>query len=166
MTSPFISYYKSKEMLDRHSNKGCHKITIERAYGFKQTYTSHTHRIDVRKSDISSENLAFNSKLLPLIAEVVFTCARQRVALQSHQQDKVDFSCFPTGNEGNFIAILRLLAKADCDLERHLISGPRNAKYISKTIQNELLSIGADQIRSFIEIALVNHLISKSLQMK
>ena len=71
----FISYYKSKEMLDRHSNNGCHKIAIERAHGFKQTYTSHTHGIDVRMSGISSENLAFNSSLLPLIAEAVFTCA-------------------------------------------------------------------------------------------
>lgn len=88
-------------------------------------------------SDISSENLALNCKLLPLIAETVVTCARQRMAPQGYNQDKIDFSCLPTGNEGNFIAVLRLLAKADCDLKRHLISGPRNAKYVSKTIQNE-----------------------------
>ena len=42
-----------------------------------------------------------------------------------------------------------LLAKADRDLKRHLISGPRNARCVSKTIQNELLSIGADKNRSF-----------------
>lgn len=149
VTSPFVSFYKSKEMLDGHLSKGYHKIAIERAYSFKQTYADHTKRIDVIMSDISSENFAFNSKLLPMIVETVLTCARQRLALQGHQQDKVDFNCPATANEGNFIAMLRLVAKADCNLERHLISGPKNAKYVSKTIQNEILSISADYIRNF-----------------
>ncbi len=73
-------------------------------------------------SDISSEIFTFNSKLLPMIVETVLTCARQRLALEGHQRDKIDFSCPPTAHEGNFIAMLRLVAKADCDLERHLIS--------------------------------------------
>ena len=34
-------------------------------------------------------------------------------------------------------------------LNEHLTSGPRNAKYTSKTIQNEILEIAADQIREF-----------------
>ena len=53
-------------MLDGHSNKGNHKIAIERAYGFRQTYADHTKRIDVIMSDINPESLAFNSKLLPM----------------------------------------------------------------------------------------------------
>ncbi len=56
-------------MLDGHSSKGYHKIAIERAYSFKQTYADHTKIIDGIMSDISSENLAFNSKLLPMIVE-------------------------------------------------------------------------------------------------
>ncbi len=61
-----------------------------------------------------------------------------QIGSQRSSTDKIYFSCPPTANEGNFIAMLRLVAKADCDLERHLISGPKNAKYVSKTIHNEL----------------------------
>ena len=33
--------------------------------------------------------------------------------------------------------------------KEHLLNGPKNARYISKTIQNEILGIAADQIREF-----------------
>ena len=69
--------------------------------------------------------------------------------MQGHKQDKLDFGNPPTHNEGNFIAILRLLASGNETLNEHLKTGPRNAKYISKTIQNQLLEIAADQIREF-----------------
>ena len=57
----------------------------------------------------------------------------------------------PLHNEGNFISILRLLSKYNSDLKEHLLNGPKNARYnnISKTIQNEILGIAADQIREF-----------------
>ena len=35
-------------------------------------------------------------------------------------QDKIDFDCPPVHNEGNFIAILRLLAGSNSCLEEHL----------------------------------------------
>ena len=85
--------------------------------------------------------------ILPMIFEAVVLCARQRIALQGHKQDKLDFGNPPTHNKGNFIAILRLLASGNDTLDDHLKTGPRNAKYISKTIQNQILEIAADQIR-------------------
>jgi len=45
--------------------------------------------------------------------------------------------------------MVRLLAKIDSDFEKHLISGPRNAKYVSKTIQNKIISIAANQTHNF-----------------
>ena len=122
---------------------------MERAYAFQQCHANPTQRIDVRMSDIGVKIFTFNSKLLPVIVDTVLTCARQKLAFQCHKQDKIDFSCPPTSNEGTFIAMLRLLAKVDSDFERHLISGPRNAKYVSKTIQNEIICIAAYQIRNF-----------------
>lgn len=90
-----------------------------------------------------------NSEALPAIVEAVIMCAMQKIALQGHQQDKIDFGSAPLHNEGNFIAIVRLLARNNLCLNEHLTSGPRNAKYTSKTIQNEILEIAADQIREF-----------------
>ena len=59
-------------------------------------------------------------------------------------------------NKGNFIATLRLLAKNIPELKEYLTSGPRNARYICKTVQNELIEIAADQIREFYRECLKN----------
>lgn len=75
--------------------------------------------------------------MLPSIVEAVLLCAKERIVLQAHQQDKIDFASPASRNEGNFIAILRLLTKNNAVLNKDLMSGPRNAKYTSKTIQNE-----------------------------
>ena len=97
--------------------------------------------------DCNARNFRFNSEVLPSIVEAVLLCAKQRIALQAHQQDEINFAGPASRNEGNFIVIVRLLAKHNATLNEHLISGPRNAKYTSKTIQNEILEIAADQIR-------------------
>ena len=95
------------------------------------------------------KELYVNYKILPLIVEAVLLCARQKIALQGHQQDKIDFALPAMRNEGNFIAMLRLLSKNNATLHEHLTFGAKNAKYTSKTIQNEILGIAADQIRGF-----------------
>ena len=59
-------------------------------------------------------------------------------------------------NEGNFIVLLRRLAKNIPALREHLTSGPRNGRYISKTVQNELIEIAANQIREFYRECLKN----------
>ena len=116
INAPFINYNKSKELCEKHSKKGYHLHAIDRAYNFKQTYSNPERRIDNRFSDIRSKNFKFNSKVLPIVEEVI-TCARQRIALQGHQQDKIEFASPPTHNEGNFISILRLLSKCNSDLK-------------------------------------------------
>ena len=86
----------------------------------------------------------------------MITCAKQRISLQGDKQDKIDFDSPPLNNEGNFITPLRLLAKNIPELKEHLTSGPQNARYISKTVQNELIEIEADQIREFYRGCLKN----------
>lgn len=39
----------------------------------------------------------------------ILLCTRQRIGLQGHQRDNIDFAY----DEGNFIAVLRLLAKSN-----------------------------------------------------
>ena len=96
-------------------------------------------RIDCQSSERSAENHLFNSKL---IVESVLLCAKQRIALQAHRQDKIDFSREASHYKGYFIASLRLLAKSNHILNKHLVAGPKNAK----TIQNEILLLLADRL--------------------
>ena len=147
--TPFTNYNKSKEICEKHGKKEYHLRAVDRAYNFKKTWLNPERRIDSRLIDINDKNFKFNSEVLPSIVEAVVTCAKQIIALRGHQQDKIDFGSPPTHNEGNFIAILRLIAKNNPTLKEHLISGPRNAKYTSKTIQNEILEIAANQIQDF-----------------
>ena len=69
--------------------------------------------------------------------------------MRGHRDYNIDFAEAPAQNEGNFIAILRLLAESNPELKRQLISGPANARYTSKTVQNEIISVMADLIRDY-----------------
>ena len=153
----FVNYNKSKELLAGHSNKQYHLIAMERASNFIASFLNPEGRIDSSLAEAGSKNFEFNLKILPTIVEAVIFCARQRIALQGSHQDKVDYSSEPTQNQGNFVPVLRLLAKSKSALDGHLRHSPRNALYTSKTIQNEILQIAADQIREFCWNCLVKY---------
>ncbi|CAH3137964.1 unnamed protein product [Porites lobata] len=95
------------------------------------------------------DNIQSNKTVLPLIVDAVMLCAKQQIALRGHRDYNIDFAEAPAQNEGNFIAILRLLAESNPELKRHLISGPANARYTSKTVQNEIISVMANLIRDY-----------------
>ena len=156
MKKSWLNYSKSKEHLEKHSSKEYHQRAGDRAYNFVKNYSSPQQRVDSKLTDVGDRNFNFNTSILPVIAEAVITCARQRIPLQGHKQDKIDFDSPPLNNEGNFLAVLRLLAKNILELKEHLNSGPRNARNISKTVQNELIEIAADQIREFYRECLKN----------
>ena len=47
---------------------------------------------------------------------------KQQIALRGHRDDQVQFAEQQTSNEGNFIAIHRLLADSNPSIKEHLIS--------------------------------------------
>ena len=97
-----------------------HLRAVQRSYTFKASYSNPEIRIDSRLTDTNQKNFLFNSEILHVLVEAVLTCARQKVALQGHKQVKIDLSKPQCFNEGNFIAILRLLAKTNSTLQAHL----------------------------------------------
>ena len=86
-----------------------------------------------------------NKHVLRQIILVVEFLAKQGLPFRGHR-DKVDFSAEDT-NRGNFIATLQLMAKGDSILNNHLLTAKGNAKYTSKTIQNEVVHIYTCKIR-------------------
>lgn len=89
----------------------------DRALAFKANYTNPQSKVDSLLLDVGAKNFKLNREILPPIVETVITSSRQRIALQGHSQDKIDFSSPPTVNEGNFIAMIRLLANSNADLK-------------------------------------------------
>ena len=53
----------------------------------------------------------------------------------------------PSGNRGNFLALLDYIVKYDPILQDHIQFGKKNQQYTSKVIQNEIVSIIAPLLR-------------------
>ena len=78
-----------------------------------------------------------NKEILRQIVLTVEFLAKQGLPLRGDRDDKVDFANEDI-NRGSFIAVLQLLAKGNDILRK------QNAKYRSKTIQNEIVHIYAN----------------------
>ena len=73
---------------------------------------------------------------------------KQGFALRGHRNDRVHWEDEDgSSNEGNFVQLVRFRAETDTILADHLTKGPKNARYTSKTIQNELVGVIGDKIR-------------------
>ena len=76
---------------------------------------------------------------------------KQGLAFRGYRDDKVSFAeqyDQESHNPGNFIELVRFRAETDPVLAQHLNNAPLNAKYTSKTTQNQMISIVSDHIRS------------------
>ena len=94
-----------------------------------------------------SEN---RERLTPIIESIIFL-GRQNIPLRGHIDDGalLQESDNPSANEGNFRELLRFrVAAGDTVLEHHLQTASSHATYISKTVQNELISCGGQEIVS------------------
>ena len=74
------------------------------------------------------------------ICQVAVLCARQDIALRGHDETE-EFT-----NKGNFLEILDLVSSHNPSIQDRLLNGPQNAKYTSKSVQNELLEAVASVI--------------------
>ncbi|XP_065678112.1 uncharacterized protein LOC136093121 [Hydra vulgaris] len=92
-----------------------------------------------KKLIISNRN-----KLIPIIKTIIFL-GRNDIAFRGHRDDskyypEIGETCKNNIGIGNFVELLNFRIEAgDKVLEHHIRSAPKNATYISKTTQNELI---------------------------
>ena len=133
----------------------CHNYTVmhhratERADLFLYNFLHTSERIDSMLLKQNNQLADENKHILCQIILAVEFLAKQGLAFRGHPDDNVDFSSEDT-NRGNFVATLQLMAKSDPILSKHLASAKKNAKYTSKTIQNQIVHIYASRIRKAI----------------
>lgn len=85
-----------------------------------------------------------NREVLHSIAQCVLFCGRQSIPLRGHRDDETATS----GNRGNFYELLQFrVDSGDIKLANHLKTAAKNARYSSKTVQNELINIIGEGIR-------------------
>ena len=81
-----------------------------------------------------------NRRYLKSICQVAVLCARQDIGLRGHREHE------GSTNKGNFLEILDVVSSENTILKKRMQDAPRNAKYVSKATQNELLQAAADVI--------------------
>ena len=105
--------------------------------------------VDHRLSSERSRRAAENRLKLITIAETVIFCAHQGLAFRGHRNDTTSVREDPRANAGNFLALLEFRVNfGDHILKQHLENAAGNALYTSKTIQNKMITICGDIIRS------------------
>ena len=92
-----------------------------------------------QQSKSSLETVRKNRLLLSSIIEAILYLGRQGLAFRGHRDDS-QYHDVPENNCGNFYELIRLMARGGNKvLEEHLQSHAKNASYLSKTTQNELI---------------------------
>ena len=84
-------------------------------------------------------------EILKRYLDTIKLLASQNLAFRGHDETPNSM------NPGNFIAILQLLSKYDPIIESHLLhvrSNPRSVSYLSHDIQNEFISLLAEEVRN------------------
>lgn len=116
VTDPFRVWNKKSEKLKEHERCRYHQNALEQADHLKQSiehpHTTIIAQVDARKA----ANIKHNKEVLKSIASAVLFCGRQCIALRGVSEDLASSS----GNPGNFIALLKLLATHDDVLCSHL----------------------------------------------
>ena len=156
VSKPLTNFKKVTEKLKHFSGNGrtYHKAAVEKAMALLDVMSGKSASIDVQLSTNRAQTIAANRLKLKSIAEAILFCGRQGIPLRGHRddgpviQDSEKLSQ-TTENRGNFHALLGFCVSAGDDiLKQHLENAPKNAKYTSKEIQNELIGVCGDIILS------------------
>ena len=134
---------------EHHSNAGrkCQMLDAQVAFeAFKSNMIQPEKSVASQLDGQHAEQLRKNQELIKCVAKNVHFCGKQGIALRGHQDDSTATS---SSNRGNFRELLDFCAAAgDEHLQDHLKSRQGNAMYSSKTIQNQLIEVIGDQVRS------------------
>ena len=89
------------------------------------------------------------------MTKIILTMAYQCLAFRGSDEsnikvkieEKFENDKYKGGNPGNFLSLVQLAVDLDSPvLKEHLSNCPKNATYISKTIQNEIVDLCAKQV--------------------
>ena len=150
VTTPFKAWIKMSDKATAHAQKQYHLFAITKMEEFLTRYENPSQSVDTILENESRKIIEDNQKVLISLFKVVLLCGKQGLALRGHRDDKIDWTSADNScsNEGNFIQLLRFRAETDPVLADHLAGAPRNAKYTSKTIQNELIAVIGNTIQN------------------
>ncbi|CAF4162399.1 unnamed protein product [Rotaria magnacalcarata] len=128
------SYPSNKDERSFHSHA---EINYKQYVARTKSSTNVLQVIDKSRNELVKRN---REKLIKIVS-TLHMCGRQMIATRGHEEDESSL------NRGNFIELLRWASSTDPVALSILEDSDRNATYLSPCIQNELISLLANQIQ-------------------
>ena len=122
-----------------HNNSFSHKQGMVAWEQFKMTHDRGS--VVEQLGSNRAEQIRKNRHYIKSIAEILLLCSKQEISFRGHDERESSL------NKGNFLEILDLVAKHDPIVKERLSHGPRNAKYTSHMIQNNIIAVMATLLR-------------------
>ncbi|XP_060598675.1 zinc finger MYM-type protein 1-like [Ruditapes philippinarum] len=135
-STPFNDWKNISTALARHCVDEVHKNNIVMADNFVDILNGKKESIICKLSSTAKETVQHYRHILAKIIQVVLLLGKQNIPLRGHTEER-----------SNFMAVLQSHAQTGPLLANHLQNGKDNARYTSPEIQNELISLCADQVR-------------------
>lgn len=151
VAKPFKSWVKRSEKMEGHAKLEYHITALSKLTEFVARYQHPTLAIHTQLDTEMQRRMEDNLAVVESLLSIVMLCGKQGLPLRGHRDDCIAWdSEEDTVNQGNFLELVRFRAETDEVLRKHLTNSPRNARYTSKTIQNELINIIGSRIRASI----------------
>ena len=149
VTSPFKCWTKMTTKASTHASKEYHRSAMTRMSEFLARYEDPSQSVDTMLDSQAQRVIDSNKQVIESLFRVAILCGKQGLAMRGHRDNKVQWDDEgERPNEGNFVQLVCFRADTDKVLVEHLSKGPKNARYTSKTIQNELVRVAGDKIRT------------------
>lgn len=140
---PLKVFNKANEMFRKHSMNTYHKNAMINQCHFMDRMEYRHPSVYSMIQSAHAQLIQENRQKFTSILKCIIFCGKQNIALRGHRDDDKSFIC--GSNSGNFKALLKFRSESgDLTLKDHLERAPKNATYISKTIQNELIEVTGD----------------------
>ncbi len=152
VSRPMVNFTKAlSTTLPKHEQKESHNMAVTRLGDFMAVMDGKRQDVHMSLDTAVAQRVATNRLKLEAIVDTILLCGRQNIALRGHRDSCSDAEANSTSSHGNFRAILQYAVKrGDTVLGEHLRTAASNATYTISTIQNEIISIIGDHIRSSI----------------
>ena len=118
-------------------------MSMSKMSDFINFYKNPSRAIDVQMQIAIQKGMEENQKVIESLFEVILICGKQGLALCGYRDNQInwDDDALESNNEGNLIELGHFRAETDENLKMHLQNVPKNARYTSKAIQNQLIEI-------------------------
>ena len=125
-----------------HESTQYHRNAAAKLLAFLSTGKHPSERIDLMQSQAATERVSANRCILLSVLRCLELAARQGLSLRGHRDDLTYDS-----PQGNFMAFVKFaIDSGDIVMKEYLERCSRNATYMSKTTQNDLMTLMADDI--------------------